>query len=325
MTDPAILLLTEAGEGIGFGHLTRMMAVGDALRASGVETSMLVQWEGPPVASLLEGRSWVRDGEWRRDPVRACGPATRCVLIDSYRLPLAGYAGIAGAGVKLAVVDDFYRLPFPADLVVNPNVYGQATSYQSHAREAVAGVDWVILRPPFVRAAGFFKVRDRLERVLLTLGGSDREGLGRRLAGALTSCGEVVWIAPDAAGKSLSDPRVTVLGARTAEGMVECIGRCDLVVCGGGQTLHELACLGAPCVALEVGEDQRLNLDFYEAAGLLGARISSRDEGVEERVVQRVTALAAQRRRGELSALARTLIDGAGAARVAAKLTTLLN
>ena len=324
MTDPALLLLTEAGEGIGFGHLTRMLAVGDALRAAGVEASMLVQWEGAPVRSLLEGCPWVGEAEWRRDPLAVCSPATRAVMIDSYRLPLEGYTRVAGAGVKLAVVDDFYRLPFPADLVVNPNVYGQATRYAAHARAAMAGVEWVILRSPFVRAVGSFQVRESLQRVLLTLGGSDRQGLGRRLAGALAAESEVLWVAPDEAGRPAGDPRITVLGAQTAQGMVACICRCDLVVCGGGQTLHELACLGAPCVAIELGEDQRLNLDFYESAGLLGPRLAGVEPGVEAKVVQRVSSLAAADRRGALSLRACALIDGFGAGRVAAKLASLL-
>ncbi|MCA1962904.1 MAG: hypothetical protein LDL31_03045 [Prosthecobacter sp.] len=320
------LFLTEAGDGIGFGHLTRMMAVGDALLELGVETKMLVQWEGVPQIPILEGRAWVQAEAWRHDPAAALARhGARAVLIDSYRLEICGYSSVTASGARLAVLDDFYRLPFPADLAVNPNVFGDPACYLPHAKHAVAGVEWVILRPALTRLARTFEVRSRLGRVLLTLGGSDVHGLGPQLSSAVAELGlDVVWVAPGQPVEP-AHPRVTILGTQTAEGMARLVQSCDLVLCGGGQTLHELACLGAPFVAIELGDDQRLNLAFYERVGCLGPRLIWSSQTLTQDLARRLAALAPQEERSRLSETAGSLVDGKGARRLAAVLAEFIN
>jgi spore coat polysaccharide biosynthesis predicted glycosyltransferase SpsG len=317
-----ILLLTEAGTGIGFGHLTRMMAVGDGLIAAGAPVFMLVQWEGPPAEGVVEGRSWVNTGVWRENSVvalRALGAAA--VLVDSYRLGLEGYEAVAGSGAMLAVMDDCYRLPFPADLVINPNVYADVARYLPSAKDAVGGLEHVILRVPVAQARGTFEVREKLKRVLLMLGGSDVHGLGLSFANAIAAVGyEVDWIAPDQSdGMALHDG-VTLTGPVGARELVRLVLVADLVICGGGQTLHELACLGAPCVAIELGEDQKLNLSFYEKTGWLGPRLSWSQADIVATVVQRVGEMDDVVRRTGQTALVRDLVDGQGPRRIAERL-----
>jgi spore coat polysaccharide biosynthesis predicted glycosyltransferase SpsG len=306
-----ILILTEAGDGIGFGHLTRTMALGEALIEGGATVQLLVQWEGEPMAQVVEGRTWVRAGSWRDTPVHADQ-----VIIDSYRLSLAGYEAIANAGGWLGVIDDNYRLPYPADLVINPNVYAETARYSAHARRAIGGAPSVILRPPFVAAAGTFAVRATLRRVLLTLGGADVHGLGPQLAQHVASLGFFVdCIAP---GRSPErSPSLSIHSTQGAEGFVQLVTQSDLVICGGGQTLHELACLGTPSIAVELGNDQKLNLDFYEHAGCQSTRLHWSQPDLIEALTARLHALAPAHRRQDLADRGTSLIDGAGATRLA--------
>ncbi|MDB6120091.1 MAG: hypothetical protein JWO08_3872 [Verrucomicrobiaceae bacterium] len=314
-----MLILTEAGEGIGFGHLTRMMALGEALIEMALPVRMLVQWEGPVQPQVIEGREWVLAGEWRDAPVGVIEQfQASAVVVDSYRLFFDAYQAIANAGVHLTAIDDYHRLPYPAGLVVNPNVYADTSRYLDSARHAVGGVEYVILRPAFVRAAGSFSVRPELRRVLLTLGGSDVHSLGLPVAGSLATIGrEVYWIAPALAPFDPPPTSVTIYGTQGMEGMVQLVRDCDLVVCGGGQTLHELACLGAPCIALELGDDQLPNLNFYEQTGLLGPRLRWSQENLLAALADRMESLRPAAARSRLSLLGRELIDGEGVRRLA--------
>lgn len=322
------LLLTEAGYGIGFGHVTRLIAIGEALQGMGVNLRMLVQWEGVHSEIILEGRPWIFVSSWRLNSLaRLKQYDARAALIDSYRLGLQEYGEVIKSGIKLAVMDDFYRLPYPADLIINPNSFGESSNYQKHAKHAIAGIDYVILRKPVLDAACSFFLRPQCHRVLLTLGGSDVHQIGPRLAAALAERGWVVnWIAPEQSrDEPMQQPHLTIHGTQTADGIVNLVKDADIVVCGGGQTLHELACIGAPCVAIELGDDQQLNLDFYEHKSYLGPRLHWSSATLIKDTIQRIESISSKVERSRLSNLGCSLVDGLGTQRIAPRLADLLN
>jgi spore coat polysaccharide biosynthesis predicted glycosyltransferase SpsG len=223
--------------------------------------------------------------------------------------------------VWLAVIDDCYRLPFPANLVINPNVYAEPQRYLATSRQAMGGADCVILRQPIVRSAGTFQVRHDLKRVLLTLGGSDLYHLGSNLATKLAALGFAVdWISSNPSEVACVAREVRMHAPLGAEAFVQLVLANDAVLCGGGQTLHELACMGVPCVAIEQGEDQHLNLNIYEQAGYLGARIQGQGADVLKDVAARFEILRSRDLREKLSTLGRSMGDGMGAHRLAARI-----
>lgn len=312
-----MLLLTEAGEGIGFGHLTRMLALGDALIDIGVDVQLVVQWEGDPVPQVVERRAWVSSESWRDDLTdQLLRHDAAAAVVDSYRLPLTGFNSIARSGTRLIVVDDFYRLAFPADLVINPNIYGDARRYLGSARDAIGGAKGILLRRAVSRAAGAYVVRPGLDRILVSLGGTDGHGVGMQLSKGLAAEGYLVeWLGPGQ--DSINLPGVVCRETIGAEDFVELVKSVDLVVCGGGQTLHELACLGAPCVGLELGDDQQMNLAFYERAGWLNEHIHWSRVDLADEVLRRIGSLRSEGERRRISFLGRGLVDGSGAEYIA--------
>ncbi len=315
-----IALLTEAGAGIGFGHLTRMFALGEALRAEGAEVRLTVQWAGDPVMNVVPSVDWIVHEAWR-EKVAKLDAGT--VVIDSYLLPEAGYHA-AAQGRSLVAIDDYYRLPYPADLVINPNVFGEPGRYLPAAKAAVSGIEHVIVRESFRDAAASFTVRPEMKNVLLTLGGSDVHGLGPKLCRLLADAGFAVdWVAADAAAEDLP-AYVRRHGAQSAAGMRDLILRNDLTVCGGGQTLHELACLGAPCVALELGDDQNGNLSCYEQNGFINARrLHWSDTALLEAMMVEVRAMEGLEARAARGRAGAKVVDGAGVFRLARRIAAL--
>lgn len=309
-----IALLTEAGAGIGFGHLTRMFALGEALRVEGAEVRMMIQWVGDPIINVVPPADWIVHEAWRENVAEL---EAETLVIDSYLLPEAGYHA-AAHGRSLVAVDDYYRLPYPADMVINPNVFGQPERYLPAAKAAVSGIEHVIVREPFRAAAASFTAKPELKNILLTLGGSDVHGLGTQLCRVLAGAGfSVDWVAADAAAEDLP-ASVRRHGAQSAAGMRDLILRNDLTVCGGGQTLHELACLGAPCVALELGDDQKGNLSCYEQNGFVNARrLHWSDPALLEAVMSEVRAMESPEARSARGRIGSKVVDGAGVFRLA--------
>jgi spore coat polysaccharide biosynthesis predicted glycosyltransferase SpsG len=93
----------------------------------------------------------------------------------------------------------------------------------------------------------------------------------------------------------------------------------DVAISGGGQTLYELAATGTPAVAIRLADNQTLNLRNLQAAGMLLWAGDAGDADLETMVTSALMVLAENRgRRTEMSRRGRALVDGRGAARVAA-------
>jgi spore coat polysaccharide biosynthesis predicted glycosyltransferase SpsG len=92
----------------------------------------------------------------------------------------------------------------------------------------------------------------------------------------------------------------------------------DLAVTGGGQTPYELAATQTPALGIQLGDDQRLNLQRLEEAGVLRSLGQADDPGLEARYKAAVGELVdRQDLRRSMSEAGRRLVDGQGASRVA--------
>ena len=92
----------------------------------------------------------------------------------------------------------------------------------------------------------------------------------------------------------------------------------DIAITGGGQTTYELAASGTPAVAICLADNQAANLAGLAQAGTLDYCGSARDDDLGVKIDAALKVLAADvKRRQEMSARGRQLVDGRGAQRVA--------
>jgi spore coat polysaccharide biosynthesis predicted glycosyltransferase SpsG len=245
---------------------------------------------------------------WQPD-APAPGPAPDLLVLDTYDRP-AWQRVAALAHGHLVTFEDALLDHAAAHLVIAPEAASDPDS------QALGGLRFACLRRPFwgVEAR---RVRDSPRRVLVTTGGGDLGGLGRRLAERLherlpTIEIELVW-GPGFGGNPPSG--VTVLDRPAS--LLEPLLRADAVVCAGGQTMLEAAATGAPALVLEGAPNQRAQI------ASLAAREAIVPVGEEEvpAALERLLGSASLRR--QLSIRAQQAIDGRGALRIAAELETL--
>jgi spore coat polysaccharide biosynthesis predicted glycosyltransferase SpsG len=92
----------------------------------------------------------------------------------------------------------------------------------------------------------------------------------------------------------------------------------DLALCGGGQTLFELAATGTPAIAIRIANNQSSNLRGFSEAGAIEWAGDAGDLDLESKVTHLLVALASDMgRRARLGSSGRALIDGKGCSRVA--------
>ncbi len=95
-------------------------------------------------------------------------------VLDGYHFPEKLHADIKQKGCKLVCIDDLHEQVFLADLIINhaPGIY--PSDYKALPETQFAlGLDYVLLRPPFLQAARLNKKRAVAENIFVCFGGSD--------------------------------------------------------------------------------------------------------------------------------------------------------
>lgn len=336
MRQPSLLIRADAGQAIGAGHLMRSLALARAWNAAGGSTVLACgvggQMFAPRIAAESVEAVWLqathpelRDLAEVQDLIAARAPAW--VVLDGYHLDAAYEEGLRLSGCSVLTLDDTaHRATYRADLILNQNLGAEGIDYLARgAGGALLGTRYALLRPEFV-AARLTLHRDParpVRRLLLTMGGSDPEGMTGSVLADLIDLPdmEIVVIVGAAnshrpalealAAKRVAPTRIVVDATDMATWMIWA----DVVVSASGSTVWELACLGVPAALVVLADNQS---GIAAALGAAGAALLV--EGLAPRsaraAVEHLRADAELRI--DLSRRALALVDGLGAQRVVA-------
>ena len=281
-----------------------------------------------PVAALVRkaGIECVLVGPTAADLARALHDLdAHALVIDAYSVDPTAVSAVAYR--PLVVVDDSGRFPVAGDVVVNAALGLRAPD--ASAARYLLGPAFALLDPTFAQSP-HRSWNATLGRVLLTLGGATSAPATAALAAAVRAAvpGVMLEVVVGPVGDSADAVESALGGAagvvvhRAPVDLRPLMLASDLAVSGGGVTLLELAATATPTVAVAVAANQDANLrglqriDAIHHAGRL-------DEADAVRAA--VAALAAEpARRRALGERARQVVDGGGAARVAAEVRAAL-
>jgi UDP-2,4-diacetamido-2,4,6-trideoxy-beta-L-altropyranose hydrolase len=281
-------LVFDEGSGVGLGHRRRMEALGTELTSRGHDCVYVAL-----------------------DATSTAAVAADVVVVDSYRIR-ADDARFARARV-VSAVDDLAR-DLDVGLVVDPSP-GAIGAAHRRAQRVLAGAAYALV-PELDADISETAVEGPVERVLVTVGAADTEGVGARLAGALaastlTAAGHAPQIRLVIGPWGAPDVPEGVVPVYAPDDLGRELASASVVVTAGGVTLLESCRIGRPTVALAVADNQRQAV--YGLEHLDAVLVATPDS-----VVDAVRSLIAdQDRRSALARAARAAIDGKGPARVA--------
>lgn len=318
-----VAIRTTAGAQIGFGHLRRCLSLAEALRRDEVDSVFLV--DGPQIALeqvAAEGFLAIPVAE-QKDPAneQICSVAPDAVVVDSYAFGPTQFCALGRLSTPLIAVHDCGDPPHNADVVVNGSASAKQSGYECRNKTAyLLGPRYALLRPEFGTSAER-GIGEQVERVLITLGGSDPWRLSRRLAQwtaqALPEAEIHVVVGPGFQETTLDIGSRAVLHHDPPD-MRRLMRAADLAVCGGGQTTYELAATGTPAVAIRLADNQTVNLMPLSEVGTLLWAGDAEDSDLRARTIRALITLSTSKEaRARMSGRGRTLVDGQGAHRVA--------
>jgi len=333
------LIRCDGGGQYGYGHVKRMVALGRALRDR----------EGIGAVFALNG------SEDAAAPIRRAGFRTIMLdaadadlqpVVDVHKpdiLLLDGRTGPSRAELEklkrrvpvTAVIDDGHERRLAADYAYYPPVPGaHALDWAGSDTLPRLGWEWSILGlDPNASAKARDSSRSQRPTVLVAMGGSDPYGLTLRMAKALSYLDSVFRIR-FVIGTGMKDAQKVARGLvmlkknyETVEGADDLsieYANADVALCAFGVTAYELAASGVPALYLSLNEDHLASASAFADAGMgisLGLAGKVSDAEIARNVQWLLNKPNARR---EMRGCALSLMDGQGAARVAADLSRAL-
>jgi len=324
----------DASANLGLGHLMRCSVLAQNL--DGYEHSFWVR-EDPATKSLLAGRPahYISpdldiDEELAFLQREITTAGIDSMVVDFLRYP-EGYIKRLKAMVPFLVSLHEYELDCPfSDMVVNYNSFKGFNSIRD-SEDKCLGPSYVILREG-VRGVNNHRPSSRVANILISMGGSDPNGVtfkaARALAGLRKNFRLIIHIGPAFKyGERLGE--LSMLPGAVIEDQVtelaDLMVQADLAISAGGNTMYELCYLGVPSIIISQNAHQ---LEFAEGLAAVGA---VRSIGLHSEITGDEIADAAEimtgdfRLRRTFSERGREIIDGGGCERIVKKIMSRMD
>ena len=317
-----IAFRTDASIQIGTGHVMRCLTLADALREQGAECLFvcrsheghlldLIAQCGHRVVALpvltadtMPSSADTAHAHWLGTDWHSDAAVTRQALgdepvdwlvVDHYALDIRWEQALRPACQRLMVIDDLADRAHDSDLLLDQNLGRTAADYRKLLRSnttALIGPKYALLRPAFaqLRAESLARrVSPRLNRLLITMGGVDKDNATGRVLDALNVSTlptdllitvvmgpHAPWLREVQAQSSLMHwPTQVLVGVSD---MARLMADSDLAIGAAGSTSWERCCLGLPSVQVVLADNQ---INLAESLGLAGVAINTTINGIE--------------------------------------------
>jgi UDP-2,4-diacetamido-2,4,6-trideoxy-beta-L-altropyranose hydrolase len=337
-----LLIRADATRTSGSGHVMRSIALAQAWQDAGGEATLGMARGAETFAGRL-AREGIAAAAIAGEPGSAADAGETCriaedlgarsVVVDGYWAQAPYQSAVRREGFRLAVLDDTGELsPYDADVIVNQNLHASEAMYRERRPETVLllGTRYALLRRELRRAAPAQRpTPGTARRLLVTLGGSDPDGVTARVLRALRPLAAetelAVVVGPANPGVDEIAAAARAWGDRgrvvaNVEDFTSLLEWADLAVSGGGSTCWELCFFGVPFVTVVLAPNQESIAESLERAGAsrnAGRAADLSDAGLAA-AVGALAGSSQERRRMRESG--RALVDGRGAVRVAERL-----
>jgi UDP-2,4-diacetamido-2,4,6-trideoxy-beta-L-altropyranose hydrolase len=203
------------------------------------------------------------------------------LVIDDYFLSAAEWELLSQLSLITVAFDDALNLnPLPVNLIINTSSTASVNHYKKRASQAelCLGTKYTLLRKEFIEQAQQLAEFKNRKNLLITMGGTDVQGLSLPLCKQLLA--DTVDLPIDLLiGNSpylnelrklaYTHPQLT-LHINTPH-VAEVMSQAGLAISAAGSTLNELACISVPTCALICADNQAASLEspyngsWYEA------------------------------------------------------------
>lgn len=341
-TGKIVFIRADANDIIASGHIMRCLTIAHALRQTGSQVTFLVSDEDS--VSMLQSRQETDilclNSSWNHleSELSSLLPILKkhhvdILLLDSYFVTRQYMEAIQEV-CRLVYIDDLQSFSYSADLIINYDLVVDAAFYQDIP--ALLGASYTPLREQFQSVS--YSVRETVSSILITTGGSDQY---HTASGIIESMKQYAFY---------QQPNLTIsvlIGKMSGDkdclhhlakqdkriclyenilDMASLLTSCDFAFSAGGTTLFELCAVGVPSISFSISDVQMDCVNAFAKKDIIPYAGDIRDGAsfVSHLLELGIKKAEDYEARKLTSAKMRDLIDGNGAARIAAAILDLI-
>jgi len=315
-----IIIFTEGGMDLGFGHISRCSALFDELISRGMEVEFVINSEMSSI-DIIKSKKYKIINWLSKSFLKEFVSKDDCCIIDSYKADKKIYQFISDLANKCIYIDDNSRIEYPKGIIVNPSL----VSKPNHSINTIClyGPQYVILRPSFQNKKRS-TIKRNAKKVLVTLGGSDPQNLTDFiLTRIVTRFPELFFRV--VVGKSFKNIKylksiqldnLMIEEDLNSEDMKKLMLDSDLAITAAGQTIYELLATQTPFIPIQIIGNQSNNVEGLIKYNLVDKVLHFKDKELTEKLILELVELQKYSIRQNRYRLYKDIIDGRGCQRI---------
>lgn len=302
-------LRVDGGKDIGMGHIMRSMALANDVKKDEEADKVFYITKNDPsavnklkendfeVITIEKDLSYEEEIEIVKKIIKK--EEVNKLITDSYDIDQNYLIEMRKVVDKLVTIHDYAPFAFPSYLVINGNAYAEDLDYESYYgdTEFLLGTNYLLLREEF-RNLPEIEVRNKVQNILVTVGGYDLRNLTPKIIKALNSINfegiddkyldkenlhiDVV-IGPsfdnvDQIVEEVEKSSLDISLNFNVNKMSKLMLKSDIAISSGGSTLYELAVTKTPALVLLQAENQVRVAEKLDGKNII-------DLGYEEKII----------------------------------------
>jgi len=300
-----IYFRVDGNSTIGAGHIVRCVSIAQEAEAQGSKAvfvssneesaKILRKYNFEPLLIGGDLKNFDRlDAQKLADAMNG----NTSVLVDSYGVTDEFFDACVDLGLKVAYIDDMYTFetgslsdPVRRNVRVLIN-YGFGFTeedyekvYEGTDTKLLIGPKYAPVRKVFREKAGQYRVRGKVENVLITTGSTNPnkslEKMAQGCRDALSYAHISVVVGPNASFDNSLVSKLNLHLVKDVTDLSDHMLGSDLVISAAGTTLYELYTLGVPTIAVPIVENQLANAKGYEKTGIGKALIATAWDSID--------------------------------------------
>ncbi len=329
-----LIFRCDATNTIGTGHVMRCLALaqgwknagGDAIFAIAQSPEKLLErLSNAELTTVRVNAAPGSPGDAAQVIAQTRRAGAKWIVVDGDHFSSEFLAQLKDAGIRVLLLDDFAgRSSFPVDVIVNSTYGATEEPYRLAGFDGLLllGERHILLRSEFTNIAAQDRpTRQKGNRILITLGGSDPDNLSPKLLESLAGLSGLEITLVAGAGYAHADDlrafesgRVKILFDVTD--MPSLMRAADMAIIVAGGTLWELLYLGCTVLTYSRNDLQASVMGELADQGIV-AYMGDIRQFSGPALASKVQELAnAQELRQEMAHAGRQLVDGRGALRI---------
>lgn len=254
--DMRVMIFTDAGDSIGYGHFSRCYVLYNELIKRNIQVEFYIN-SNNPINSDIE--HLITYFNWDTVNLESIIQPNDYCIVDSYIISGDLEKKIASLSKKVLFIDDFGNFNHPG-YILN---YSLTQKEDLNNKRLLLGPDYILLKEPFASYESNYIVREEVKAVLITLGGSTLSNIAYDIIDALApEYPDILFRAIVSEKKEKYQPlkNVELLDFCSPNQMLNRMLMSDIVITAPSQTLYEVLKLKVPFISIQTADNQANNV-----------------------------------------------------------------